>query len=117
MDLPTNVGRYSVIRALGQGGMGRVLLAKDTVLGRMVALKVLRDDLVLAPELRTQLFDRMRQEARAAATLGHPNMVTLHDMGEEPGVGLYLVFEYIEGPTLRERLVDGPLPPDEVATL
>ncbi len=118
MDLPARIGRYDVERLLGQGGMGRVLLARDTVLGREVALKVLRDDLGLTPELKAQLVDRMRQEARAAAALSHPAMVTLHDMGEDEHVGLYLVFERIIGPTLRERLHDkGPLPPIEVARL
>ena len=98
--------------------MGRVLLARDTVLGREVALKVLRDDLGLTPELKAQLVDRMRQEARAAAALSHPAMVTLHDMGEDEHVGLYLVFERIVGTTLRERLHEkGPLPPAEVAEL
>jgi len=118
MDLPARIGRYDVERLLGQGGMGRVLLARDTVLGREVALKVLRDDLGLTPELKEQLVDRMRQEARAAAALSHPAMVTLHDMGEDEHVGLYLVFERIVGPTLRERLHEkGPLPPTEVAQL
>ena len=117
MPLPDRIGRYDVERLLGEGGMGRVLLARDTVLGRPVAVKILRDDLALAPELRAQLTNRMRQEARAAATLSHPAMVTLHDMGEDDAVGLYLVFERIEGPTLRERLEKGPLPPQEVAVL
>jgi serine/threonine-protein kinase len=118
MDLPSRIGRYDVEHLLGQGGMGRVLLGRDTVLGREVALKVLRDDLGLTPELKEQLVDRMRQEARAAAALSHPAMVTLHDMGEDEHVGLYLVFERIVGPTLRERLHDtGPLPPAEVAKL
>jgi eukaryotic-like serine/threonine-protein kinase len=118
MDLPVRIGRYDVERLLGQGGMGRVLLARDTVLGREVALKVLRDDLGLTPELKEQLVERMRQEARAAATLSHPAMVTLHDMGQDEHVGLYLVFERIVGPTLRERLeASGPLPPAEVARL
>jgi len=118
MDLPSRIGRYDVEHLLGQGGMGRVLLARDTVLGREVALKVLRDDLGLTPELKAQLVDRMRQEARAAAALSHPAMVTLHDMGEDEHVGLYLVFERIIGPTLRERLHEkGPLPPVEVAKL
>jgi serine/threonine-protein kinase len=88
------------------------------VLGRRVALKILRDDLGLPPEMRTQLFDRMRQEARAAAALSHPGMVTLHDMGLDDAVGLFLVFERIEGPTLRERLQQGgALPPVEVAAI
>jgi serine/threonine-protein kinase len=118
MDLPRRIGRYDVERLLGEGGMGRVLLARDTVLGRRVALKVLRDDLGLTPELRTQLVDRMRQEARAAAALSHPGMVTLHDMGQDDAVGLFLVFELIDGPTLRERLhAGGPLPPGEVAAI
>ncbi|HEY1697491.1 MAG TPA: serine/threonine-protein kinase [Polyangiaceae bacterium] len=118
MDLPARIGRYDVELLLGEGGMGRVLLARDTVLGRGVALKILRDDLGLTPELRAQLVERMRQEARAAATLSHPAMVTLHDMGEDERVGLYLVFERIIGPTLRERLHEnGALPPVEVAAI
>jgi len=114
----TRIGRYDVVRQLGEGGMGRVLLARDTVLGREVAIKVLRDDLALTPELKKQLVERMRQEARAAAALSHPGMVTLHDMGEDEAVGLFLVFEYIDGPTLRDRLAHGgPLAPDEVARI
>ncbi len=108
MELPARIGRYEVQRLLGQGGMGCVLLGRDSgVLGREVALKVLRDDLGLTPELKEQLVERMRQEARAAATLSHPGMVTLHDMGEDEHVGLYLVFERIVGPTLRERIARG----------
>jgi eukaryotic-like serine/threonine-protein kinase len=118
MELPSRIGRYEVEHLLGQGGMGRVLLARDTVLGREVALKILRDDLELTPELRAQLVDRMRQEARTVAALSHPVMVTLHDMGEDESVGLYLVFERILGPTLREQLQEkGPLAPGEVAQL
>src|ERR1700734_3003487 len=118
MDLPGRIGRYDVERLLGEGGMGRVLLARDTVLGREVALKILRDDLGLTPELKTQLVDRMRQEGRPAATLSHPAMVTLHDMGEDENAGLYLVFERIVGRTLREQIEQkGPLAPLEVAQL
>jgi eukaryotic-like serine/threonine-protein kinase len=115
MDPPARIGRYEVLRLLGQGGMGRVFLARDTVLGRQVAVKIVRDDLGMPPEMKEALFARMRQEARAAATVSHPNMVVLHDMGEEPTVGLFLVFELIEGPTLRDRIAEeGPLPPDFV---
>jgi len=118
MALPSRIGRYEVECLLGQGGMGRVLLARDTVLGRQVALKILRDDLGLTPELKTQGVDRLRQEARAAATLSHPAVVTLHDMGQDESVGLYLVFEFIAGPTLRESLAPKrPLAPTEVAKL
>jgi serine/threonine-protein kinase len=109
MDLAARIGRYEVIRLLGQGGMGRVLLARDSVLGRYVAIKILRDDLGLPPESRDALFLRMGQEARAAAAIEHPHLVTLHDMGEEPSVGLFLVFEYLTGPTLREKIGEGPL--------
>jgi serine/threonine protein kinase len=117
MEPAARIGRYEVIRLLGQGGMGRVLLARDSVLGRYVAVKIVRDDLGLPPESREALFARMRQEAKAAAAIGHPHMVTLHDMGEEPGAGLYLVFEYLVGPTLRERIDEGPLDPFVVASM
>ena len=120
---PRTIGRYEVERLLGQGGMGRVWLARDTVLGRRVAIKVLRDDLALPPSVREELITRMRHEAQAAAAVSHPNIVTLHDMGEDGVVGLFLVFEYVAGPradgpeSLRDRLRDGPLPLPEVAKL
>jgi len=117
MAAPGNIGRYEVIRVLGQGGMGRVLLARDSVLGRHVAIKILRDDLGLPPESREALFARMRQEARAAAAIAHPHIVTLHDMGEEPEVGLYLVFEYVTGPTLRDKIGEGSLDAGIVAMM
>jgi serine/threonine-protein kinase len=120
---PKTIGRYEVERLLGQGGMGRVWLARDTVLGRRVAIKVLRDDLALPPSVREELITPMRHEAQSAAAVSHPNIVTLHDMGEDPVVGLFLVFEYVAGPradgpeSLRDRLRDGPLPLVEVAKL
>ena len=117
MDFPETIGRYTVLLALGEGGMGRVLLGRDSVLGRLVAIKVLRDDLGMTAAVKAQLEDRMRHEARAAAALSHPHMVTLHDMGEEPGVGLYLVFEYIDGPTLRDIVRAGAMNPSDVARL
>jgi serine/threonine-protein kinase len=97
--------------------MGRVLLAHDPVLDRDVAVKLLRDDLTIPPEQRVALIERMRQEARASARVSHPNIVALHDMGEDPELGLYLVFEYVEGLTLKERLTRGPLPPQASARL
>jgi serine/threonine protein kinase len=107
--LPGEIGRYKVVRLHGQGAMGRVLLAHDTVLDRDVAVKLLRDDLGIPEDQRQALLDRMRQEARAAARVSHPNIVSLHDMGEDPEWGLYLVFEYLEGATLKERLERGSL--------
>ncbi len=114
---PTRIGRYEVSELLGQGGMGRVYLATDTVLGRRVAIKLVRDDLGLPPEVKRSLFERMRNEAKAAAALTHPNVVTLHDMGDDDEFGLFLVFAYVEGPTLRERLENGPLAPIEVSKI
>jgi serine/threonine protein kinase len=118
VDLPARIGRYEVELLLGEGGTGRVLLARDPVLRRQVAIKVVRDDLGLTPEQRRELTERILQEARAASTLSHPAMVALHDMGDDERVGLYLVFELVRGPTLRERLHDaGPLPAEEVARI
>jgi serine/threonine-protein kinase len=127
---PRSIGRYVVERLLGQGGMGRVWLARDTVLGRNVAIKVLRDDLALPPKVKEELIERMRHEARAAAAVSHPNIVTLYDMGEDPVVGLFLVFEYVttaneDAPndnegivlSLRDRLKTGPLSFPDVAKL
>lgn len=131
---PRTIGRYIVERQLGQGGMGRVWLARDTVLERRVAIKVLRDDLALPPSIREELVIRMRHEARAAARVSHPNIVTLHDMGEDEPVGLYLVFEFVtkervvpaeveldadtaRPESLRDRLREGRLPLAEVAVL
>src|SRR3954452_10087473 len=104
--LPATVGRYEVRRLVGEGAMGRVLLAHDPVLDRDVAVKYLRDDLKIPREVRKGLITRMRHEARAAARVAHPNLVVLHDMGEDSSLGLYLVFEYVEGPTLKQRLAD-----------
>lgn len=115
--LPETIGRYRIVRPLGHGAMGRVLLASDPVLDRAVAIKLLRDDLKLPPEQRDALFNRMRQEARASARVVHPNIVALHDMGEDPQLGLFLVFEYVEGATLKERLRDGALGPEAAAKL
>ena len=98
--------------------MGRVLLAHDPVLDREVAIKHLRGDLKIPRDVKDGLITRMRHEARAAARVAHPNLVVLHDMGEDAEVGLYLVFEYVRGPTLKQRLADeGRLPPAEAARL
>lgn len=103
------IGRYQPVRLLGRGAMGRVLLAHDPVVDRRVAIKLLRDDLVIPPEQKDALIDRMRQEARASARVSHPNIVALYDMGEDAELGLYLVFEYAEGATLEQRITRGPL--------
>lgn len=114
---PQFIGRYQVLHPLGQGAMGRVLLALDPVLDREVAIKLLRDDLKLPEDQKQGLLKRMRQEARASARVSHPNIVALHDMGEDPKLGLYLVFEYAEGITLKKRLESGPLKAPAAARL
>ena len=104
-------GRYAVVRELGRGGMGRVLLARDPRIGRDVALKVLvpgnRDE----KQLR-----RFEQEARAAGNLNHPNILTVFDVGEQGGEP-YIVTELLTGTTLREALKDGPLEPARAVQL
>jgi serine/threonine protein kinase len=119
-DDRARIGRYDVEVPLGEGAVGRVFVARDPVLGRRVALKLLRDDLPLSDALRERLAERVRQDARSAAMLSHPGLATLHDMGEERPDGPaapFLVFEFLKGPTLRERLAAGPIPPGEVAAI
>jgi serine/threonine protein kinase len=121
------VGRYEVELLLGDRPLDRVFVARDPVLGRRVVVKILRRDLSavgLSAEGRSRLVERIRGRARAFASLSHPVFVALHDMGDEAGehdggggpADLYLVFEFIKGPTLSERLAGGPLAPAEVAT-
>lgn len=107
---PTEVGHYRVVRPIGRGGMGSVVLARDVRLGRLVALKFLSQDLLGSPEVRAQ-FD---VEARTTASLSHPNVVTLFDVGEHEGRP-WVALEYIEGSTLAQRLQnDWPSIPESV---
>ncbi len=110
-ELPKKIGRYEIVRELGTGSMGRVMLGQDPVLERDVAVKVLRADLRIPSDVREGLVVRMRHEARAAARVTHPNLVILHDMGEDAGFGLFLVFEYLDGPTLKSRIAEKRLSP------
>jgi serine/threonine-protein kinase len=97
--------------------MGVVLLARDPVLGRSVAIKHLRQDLKLDEEERLLLGRRMSQEARAIARVTHPGIVALHDIGEDPSRGTFLVFEYAEGPILQSVLLRGRLTREGTARL
>ena len=117
VPMPSKIGRYEVERPLGHGAMGQVVLAHDPVLDRTVAIKLLRGDLKIPPEQKASLVKRMRQEARASARVSHPHIVALHDMGDDAELGLYLVFEYAEGTTLKERLESGALASPAVARL
>jgi WD40 repeat protein len=102
-DLPlapgASVGRYKVIRPLGEGGMGEVYLARDTQLGRKVALKWVRGEAMASPQAR----ERFLFEARTTARFNHPHIVTVYDVGEHAGRP-YVALEYLDGETLRERL-------------
>src|SRR5262245_8331280 len=97
--LGKSLGRYRILALLGRGGMGEVYKAKDTTLGREVAIKVLPSDFSI-DEDRLWRFER---EARAASSLNHPNIITIHEFGEEGGVH-FIVSEFIEGETLRRRI-------------
>src|SRR6202790_3727332 len=101
----SKLGPYEIIAAIGAGGMGEVYRAKDTRLGRDVAIKVL-------PEALVKDLDRLRrfeQEARTIATLNHPNILGIHDIGTHEGAP-FLVSELLDGETLREALEHGALP-------
>jgi len=98
------LGPYEIQALLGVGGMGEVYRGRDTRLGRDVALKVISPKLVGDPSLRR----RFELEARAASVLNHPSIVTIYDVGETEGVS-WIAMEWVEGRTLREALLDGPL--------
>src|SRR6266851_3788591 len=105
----TKLGPYEIQSPLGAGGMGEVYRARDTRLDRSVAIKILPTHLSSNPEAK-QRFDR---EARAISSLNHPNICTLHDVGHQDGID-YLVMEFLEGETLADRLIKGPLPLQQV---
>jgi serine/threonine protein kinase len=105
----TKLGPYEIVAPLGAGGMGEVYRARDTRLGRDVAIKVLPAHLADRPDLR----ERFEREARAIASLNHTHICTLHDIGRQDGID-YLVMELVEGQTLAQRLLKGPLPIEQV---
>lgn len=105
LESGTRLGPYELLSPLGAGGMGEVYRARDTRLGRDVAIKVLPDEFAKDAD-RLERFER---EAQSVAALSHPNIMALHDFGREGAVP-YAVMEFLEGSTLRKRLADGPLP-------
>jgi TolB-like protein/tRNA A-37 threonylcarbamoyl transferase component Bud32/Flp pilus assembly protein TadD len=100
------ISHYEVLSCIGAGGMGQVYLAIDTVLRRRVALKLLNP--ALAHDERG--LRRFEQEARAASSLNHPNILTIYEFGSVAGLQ-YIASEFVDGWTLRQKLADGPLPP------
>ena len=114
-DQETHVfgGRYELHRRLARGGMADVFLARDALLDRPVALKVLFPEFATDPSF----VERFRREAQSAANLSHPNIVSVYDWGEEEGT-YFIVMEYVEGRSLAQILKDeGPLLPDRAADI
>src|SRR5881227_2491382 len=99
-------GRYKIVRKLGAGGMADVYLAEDQELGRRVAIKILND----RHAADDQFIERFRREAKNAAGLSHPNIVSIYDRGEAEGT-YYIAMEFLEGRSLKELIVArGPAP-------
>ncbi|HLG16601.1 MAG TPA: protein kinase [Blastocatellia bacterium] len=109
IEIGSRLGHYKVLAQLGAGGMGEVYIAQDTRLGRKIALKVLSEDVTKNKER----VSRFQQEARAASALNHPNIITIHEVGEEESLH-FIATELIEGPTLRQRLQQSKMSVAEV---
>ena len=106
------LGPYEILAAIGAGGMGEVYRARDTKLGRDVALKILPDAFAHDPDR----IARFRREAQVLASLNHPHIAAIYGLEDSRGVPA-LVLELVEGPTLADRLTPGAIPCDEALTI
>lgn len=104
------IGRYEIIKTIGQGAMGLVYKARDPMIDRIVAIKTIRQDSNLFARDAEEVKGRFRREAQVAGKLSHPGIVTIYDVGEEGGL-FYIVMEYVEGETL-DRIIDAKRLPD-----
>jgi serine/threonine protein kinase len=102
-----NIGKYKIIRMIGEGGMGRVYEAVDPIIGRRVAIKTIALNIAADAETRARFF----REAQAAGQLSHPNLITIHDIGEADGQP-YIVMEYLEGADLSRKIRSERMPLD-----
>src|SRR4051812_33705646 len=102
-----SIGQYKILARVGSGPLGEVFRARDTRVGRTVAIKIAPGDIATDPERR----ERFLREARAAAAVSHPNIVTLYEVGEEADGRPYLVYEFVEGQTLKTTIGGRPLNP------
>ena len=108
LTVGSRLGHYDVTALIGEGGMGQVYQATDTKLKRQVALKILPEAFSADPER----LARFQREAEVLASLNHPNIAAIHGLEEAVGVRA-LVLELVEGPTLADRIKQGPIPLDE----
>src|SRR5882672_5336542 len=108
----TRLGPYEIITALGAGGMGEVYRARDTRLGREVAVKILPEGFAESDSARV----RFEREAKSISALNHPNICTLYDVGHDAG-RLFLIMEMIDGESLGARLQKGPLALEQVVKI